>query len=113
MALDEGEEVHGVLRATAAMGVPARATVTLFGGAKRPGSAETRQGMRPMSLPALVSQHRAAVNVCIWQCALKARIISGGGFNLDNCRLSPEAGERLGWVTGWVGASRQRSPWTD
>src|SRR5215467_10040044 len=45
-----------------------------------------------------------------WQCALAARIISGGGFHLDNYRLGPEAGERLGWVTGWAGASRQRSP---
>ena len=44
MALDEGEEVHGVLRATAAMGVPARATVTLFGGAKRPGFSRDETG---------------------------------------------------------------------
>src|SRR3990170_7794202 len=49
--------------------------------------------------------------VSSWQCAPKARIISGGGFHPDNCRLNPEAGERLGWVTGRVGASRQRSPW--
>jgi hypothetical protein len=44
-----------------------------------------------------------------WQCALAVRIISAGRFHLDNYRLGPEAGERLGWVTGSVGASRQRS----
>src|SRR5262252_4642569 len=52
----------------------------------------------------------ADAHVRTWQCALAARIISGGGFHLDNYRLGPEAGERLGWVTGWAGASRQRSP---
>jgi len=25
--------------------------------------------------------------------------------------MGPVAGERLGWVTGWAGASRQRPPW--
>jgi hypothetical protein len=28
----------------------------------------------------------ATIEVCYWQCALKARIISGGGFHPDNCR---------------------------
>jgi hypothetical protein len=45
------------------------------------------------------------IDVSSWQCAPKARIISGGGFQPDSCRLNPEAGERLGRVTDWVGAS--------
>ena len=28
----------------------------------------------------------AGCDVIVWQCALKARIISGGGFHPDNCR---------------------------
>ena len=35
-----------------------------------------------------------------WQCAVAARIMSGGGFHLNNYRLGQEAGERLGRVIG-------------
>ena len=43
--------------------------------------------------------------VASWQCAPKARIISGGRIPPGELSIGPEADERLGWVTGWVGAS--------
>jgi len=44
-------------------------------------------------------------------CALLARFSSGGRFHPDRCRWVRVADERFGWVTGWAGASWQRSPW--
>jgi len=46
-----------------------------------------------------------------WPCAPRARTISEGKSHPDKLSIGPEAGRRLGQVTGWVGALRRRRPW--
>ena len=48
---------------------------------------------------------RELADVCLWPCAPKARIISGGRFPPRELSIDPIADERLGWVTGRAGAS--------
>src|SRR5438128_1450198 len=45
------------------------------------------QELRPGIARVLMAIVGRASNVWSWQCAAKARIISGGGFRPDNCRL--------------------------
>ena len=74
----------------------------------RTSSRDLRTSQSLAMLVVLIPEARFAlgrVNVRNWQCALKARIISGGGFHPDNLSIGPEADERFRWVTGGTGAS--------